>query len=120
MYLRFSSAIVLTLIIVLASGCLVSKGSTVRASGTKVSQPTLSQIEPGKTTESWLLAVAGEPSSRRKIDDHTSILRYEHSTTVRKGGSVFLLFRGHEEKTEKSAAVFEVTDGIITRYWTES
>src|SRR5689334_6269822 len=84
-----------------AGGCLVVKGNNTEESGVRVSQPTLDQIKPGETTEAWLVAALGEPSSRRSVDDHTQILRYDHTITNEKGGAVFLLFAGGES-TEKT------------------
>ena len=88
--------------------------------GTKVSQVTLDQIRPGETTESWLLGVAGQPTSRRTVDDHSAILRYDHVTTTSSGGTVFLLFAGGSSKQKSSSVIFEVRDGVIQRYWTET
>lgn len=110
----------LGLFLISAGGCLVMKGSSVEEEGVKLSEPTLSQVKLGETTEAWLVAAAGEPSSRRVIDDHTAILRYDHSITTAKGGAVFLIFAGGDEKTETTSTLFEVNDGVITRYWTES
>src|SRR5262245_42405931 len=58
----------------LAAGCLVTSRSSINESGARVSQVTLDQIRPGQTTEAWVLATAGEPTSRRVVDEHTSIL----------------------------------------------
>lgn len=103
-----------------SGGCLITSSSKTEESGTKVSQMTLNQIRPGETTETWLLATAGEPSSRRAADEHTSILRYDHVTTTSSGGTVFLLFAGNNKREQSSSVIFEVRDGVIERYWTES
>ena len=105
-----------------AGGCLVVSGTSAHESGVRVSAATLDQIEPGKTTEAWLLATLGEPTSRTKVDckDSVEILRYEHSTRKSSGGAVFLIFAGGSEHSSRSVAYFEVTDGIVTRAWTES
>ena len=104
----------------LTGGCLIMKGSSVDESGVKVGPSTLSQIEPGQTTESWLLAALGEPSRRSAVNEHISILRYDRTVTTQKGGTVFLLFAGGDEVTETTSAVFEITEGVVTKYWTES
>ena len=104
----------------LAAGCLVTTGKHTSESGTKVSNVTLDQIRPGQTTESWLLAAAGEPSSRRPIDEHASILRYDHVTTTSSNGTVFLLFSGGSTKKQSTSVIFEVRDGVVQRYWTET
>lgn len=103
-----------------AAGCLVTSSSKMEESGTKVSEVTLNQIRPGETTEAWLLAAVGEPTSRRDAGEGTSILRYEHVTTTSKGGTVFLLFAGGSKKEKSSSVIFEVKDGVVQRYWTES
>jgi hypothetical protein len=103
-----------------AGGCLVTSGSKTTQSGASVSEVTLDQIRPGQTTEAWLVAAAGQPSSRAKVDDHTEILRYDHVETRSSGGTVFLLFAGGSTRQKTTSVRFEVTDGVIQRYWTES
>lgn len=103
-----------------AGGCLVGSSSSVKEEGVKITGPTLAQIEVGKTTESWLVATAGEPTSRSKVDDHVQVLRYKHTETKDSGGYIFLIYAGGEEHKKTSTAIFEVTDGVVTRYWTES
>jgi hypothetical protein len=102
-----------------ASGCLIVRGSSVDESGTRITSPTLNQIITGETTEAWLVATVGEPTRRSAVDDHTSILRYDHTVTTQKGGTVFLLFAGGDQKEVRTSTIFEVTDGVVTRYWTE-
>lgn len=107
-------------ILSLSAGCLMTSHSSVKESGAKVSSVTLDQIRPGKTTEAWLLAAAGEPTTRREVDAHTAILRYDHVTSSSSGGTIFLLFSGGSTKQKTSSVIFEVSDGVIQRYWTES
>lgn len=106
--------------LVAVGGCLVTSSNRTEETGAKVSQVTLNQIRPGETTEAWLLATAGEPTSRRTADEHTTILRYDHVTTTSSGGTVFLLFAGGSRKEKSTSVIFESTDGVIQRYWTES
>jgi hypothetical protein len=103
-----------------AAGCLVTSGSSTKECGVKVSRVTLNQIQPGETTEDWLIAAAGEPSSRSRVDERTSILRYDHIETRSSHGTVFLLFAGGSKKEKTTSVRFEVTDGVIQKYWTES
>ena len=53
-------------LVVAASGCLVVSGKSVDERGTLITQNTLHQIEPGVTTESWLIATLGEPENRHQ------------------------------------------------------
>jgi len=113
------ACLALTGTVALASGCLVMKGQETSESGVKVTQSTLTQIKPSETTEAWLVAALGEPTSKRDVDEQTHILRYDHIVTTEKGGTVFLLFAGGESRQEKSTTYFEVKNSVVTRYWTE-
>lgn len=105
----------------LLSGCLVSSRSHSHESGVRISAATLEQIQIGKTTEGWLRAMLGEPSSVTDIPDRPGqrILRYTHRIEKGSGGAVFLIFAGSSKEVTTSRTYFEITDGIVTRYWTE-
>ena len=109
-----------TAFLLVAAGCLVTSSKKTEESGVRVSQVTLDQIRPGETTEGWLVAAVGEPTTKREAGDGTAILRYEYVTTTSSGGTVFLLFAGGSKKKESSTVIFEVKDGVIQRYWTEA
>ena len=104
-----------------APGCLVTSGNSVQESGVRVSSNTLAQVEIGRTTEAWLVAALGEPDARTAVagEEGVHILRYNHTVSRSGHGTLFLVFAGHHDRSETSSAYFEVTDGIITRYWTE-
>jgi len=116
---RISAVIVIAGFVAAASGCLIVRGSSVDEAGTKISSPTLSQIQTGETTEAWLVATVGEPTRRSAVNEHISILRYDHTVTMQKGGAVFLLFAGGDQTEQTTSTIFEVTDGVVTRYWIE-
>lgn len=103
-------------------GCLVTSSNTTTESGIRVSEATLSQVEPGRTTEAWLIALLGEPSSRVAVKDRPGqeILRYDFSRVEASGGSVFLIFGGSSRRETNQRVFFEVTDGVVTRHWQES
>ena len=111
--------VLLAIVLTVSSGCLVSHRKSVDEAGVQVSPATLAQVEPGHTTEAWLLATLGEPTSRRTVDDRVSILRYNYTRETSSRGRVFLLFSGRSKSQESSTTFFEVTDGIVTRHWTE-
>ncbi len=104
-----------------AGGCLVVSGSSTYESGVKISGPTLSQIEVGKTTEAWLIATLGEPTGRQKVEgrENVEIIHYAHRREETSGGVVLFLFAGGKEETYRSVTYFEIADGVVTRYWTE-
>jgi len=104
-----------------ATGCLIGTSNKVKESGTPVADTTLRQVEIGKTTESWLLATLGPPTTRSKVDDQpgVEIFAYNHQVVRTSGGYVFLLFSGSNEKVDQHRTVFEITDGVVTKYWSE-
>jgi outer membrane protein assembly factor BamE (lipoprotein component of BamABCDE complex) len=105
----------------LTSGCLIMSGKSIDESGVQVSSDTLRQVEPGVTSEAWLVATLGEPSERTTVEDQerVEILRYDYTIAKSEGGTVFLLFAGGSETRKTTRTYFEVTDGVVTRYWTE-
>jgi hypothetical protein len=107
-------------VLFIASGCLLTSSNTTDESGVRVGAGTLRQVEVGRTTEDWLLATLGPPTSRNKVRGELEILGYDHQVVKKSNGSVFLLFAGSSKKVEKSSTYFELSDGVVTRYWTES
>lgn len=117
----------------LLAGCLVSSSNSTQESGVRVSSTTLEQVVPNQTTEQWLIATLGDPTSRTAVQSgvptdanattvtgpKVEILRYDFSRTERSAGAVFLIFGGASSRSEQSRAFFEVTDGIVTRAWRE-
>jgi len=112
--------VMLALMLCVLSGCLITQRSKTEESGTRISQATLEQVEPGRTSEKWLRAVLGEPTSRQRVDERTDILRYNFSRETTKGGAVFLVFAGQSSTKETATTYFEITDSIVTRHWTDS
>lgn len=104
------------------TGCLITSSKQVKETGTPVSSTTLRQVEPGVTTKDWLLATLGPPTSRKCVEDqgNVEILAYQHEVVKTSRGKVFLLFSGSSNTVEAQKTFFEVTDGVVTRYWTES
>ncbi len=107
--------------VLFAGGCLIMSGQASHQTGIKVSEATLHQIEVGTTTESWLIATLGEPSRRSAVDgkENVELLVYEHTVHESSGGLVLFLFAGGSDVDRTSVAYFELTDGVVTRYWTE-
>jgi hypothetical protein len=84
----------------------------------RIGDETLKQFKAGTTTESWLLAVLGPPTSSSEVAniDNTKVYRYALGEVT---GSQISIFGG--PKTVKNTAVvyFIVTDGIVTRFWAD-
>lgn len=119
--IRLLTMLALTCFLIGASGCLITSASRVDESGVRVSPQTLEQVEPGETTEQWLVATLGEPTARSTVEgeDGTEILRYTYRRVESSKGAVFLIFGGSRRHEESQTTYFEVTDGVVTRMWTE-
>lgn len=120
--LRITAAAAATCVAVsLLGGCLVTSSNQVKERGTRVTQSTMRQVEPGQTTESWLIATLGEPQERTPVPSQpgVEILKYEYSVHDSGGGTIFLVFAGSHDRVKRSTTYFEVTDGVVTRHWTE-
>lgn len=113
------STVLLVCVTFALSGCLISSSSSNRGEGTRIKEHTLKQFEPGTTTKEWTLAVLGSPNKHEALDDGREILRYEYSRKVHSDTTVFLLFSGSSNKTEKQTVYFEFKDQVLSRYWVE-
>ena len=103
------------------SGCLVVTSNSSYEKGVKVTPATLQRIEVGQTTEQWVIATLGEPSERNVVEGqpNVEIFKYQHTTHESSGGTVLFLFAGHESNANKSVVYIEITDGVVSDYWTE-
>lgn len=114
--------LLIALVLFTATGCLISTASSVQEHGKPLSVSTLRQVEVGKTTEGWLLAAVGEPTSRAQVrgQDNVELLCYDHKRMKASNSTILFIFAGSSNKLETSRTCFEVTDGFVTRHWTES
>ena len=103
------------------SGCLIySSHASYSGKGKAVSDSTLDQIECGTTTKGWIIATLGEPSHQNTTQDGTEILEYQYG---KKRGNhfvflPFVIINGEHEN--KQTVYFEISDGIVKNFWTET
>lgn len=104
-------------------GCIVMGGKSTEETGVRVSASTMDQIVVGETSGAWVLATLGEPTERTCVNPDASpkveVYRYDHTVTKSDGTVVFLLFAGGSSETSRRTAYFEVTDGVVSKYWVE-
>lgn len=100
-----------------ASGCLVASDTHQSRTGTYVADTTFNQIKPGKTSEGWVRATLGPPTSESKLDDGTRLWKYSYTERRESSGAVFLIFGGHDEKEQTHTAFVELKDGVVTNAW---
>lgn len=95
------------------SGC----ATPIKQSGVRIGDETLKQFKAGVTTESWLLAVLGPPTSSSVVAgvENTKVYRYALGEAP---GGLGAIFSGEASKNT-SVVYFIITDGIVTRYWAD-
>jgi outer membrane protein assembly factor BamE (lipoprotein component of BamABCDE complex) len=100
------------------SGCLVMSDSKEKTEGKYIAEDTFAQIEPGKTTASWVKATLGDPSSRSKDDaSGDEIWKYNYTQIKEGSGAIFLIFGGTSRKENAGTAFIEFKNGLVTRKW---
>lgn len=99
------------------SGCLVSGSSKETMTGTYVGPSTFSEIEPGVTTEKWVIAALGEPTSKSTLDDGTSLWKWSYRKDKSSSSAVFLVFGGSSRKEVEGATFVQLKDGIVVKAW---
>lgn len=85
-------------------GCI----SQPTMSGVRVGDETLRQFEAGVTTEAWLVAMLGPPTSRAAVEGipNTEVFRYS-------------LYEADNASQTGSVVYFILTDGLVTRFWAD-
>ena len=100
-----------------AGGCLVTSDTSEHRSGNYVADSTFDQIRPGKTTEGWVDATLGKPTSVSRLADGTQIWKYSYTERRDSSGAVFLIFGGSSSSEKTHTAFVEIKDGIVTNAW---
>lgn len=118
---RILAALGFAAFILTASGCLVVSGSSTYESGVKITPTTLERIVVGQTTEAWVIATLGEPTEQNEVEGqpNVEIFKYEHTTHESSGGAVLFIFADAKNKSHKSVVYLEITDSVVSDYWTE-
>jgi len=117
---RAAACLALGSALLVLPGCLVSSTNWSEVEGSPISTHALDRVETGVTTEAWVLATFGDPTSRSDLEKGRTVLRYESRETRSGRGSVFLLFSGSSRTTSVRRTVFELEDGIVRDWWVES
>ena len=92
-------------------------GSGTSERGVRIGDETLAQFKAGTTTEDWLVAVLGPPSSCAPVRgvEQTRVLRY---TSVEESDGLLSGILGRSVHT-KAVTYFIVTNGVVTRFWAD-
>jgi hypothetical protein len=88
-----------------------------RETGVRIGDETLKQFKAGVTTEGWLTAVLGEPTSWAEVEgvENTKVFRY---ATGESSGGLASLFTGGWSKN-RAVTYFIISEGVVTRFWAD-
>jgi outer membrane protein assembly factor BamE (lipoprotein component of BamABCDE complex) len=106
----------------LLGGC-ISGSADVKMSGRHIGAATISQIEPGHTTQSWVRATLGDPTSiatATNAEGESEIWRYEWNVRKKSSGYVFPVVAGSANVEYNGVAYVEFEDGVVVRAWRDS
>lgn len=102
------------------SGCISGRSDvSYGPKGPVVGSETLRQIKVGSTSKEWLLGTLGEPTNETRTPEGTEILKYVYTKKVNSDLDVFIFLDFDDEREECTVLYFEITDGIVSRYWKE-
>lgn len=80
---------------------------------------TLRQVKVGSTSKEWLLGTLGEPTNETETPEGTEILKYVYTKKVDSDLDVCIFLDFDDRREERTVLYFELTDGIVSRYWKE-
>lgn len=113
--------VLLILAALMLTGCISSHSDVKYGSkGPAVGSATLRQVKCGETTKDWLLTVLGEPTRATQTANGSEVLTYEYTKTIDSDVSFCIFFDADDRREERTVYVFELEDGVVTRYWKES
>jgi outer membrane protein assembly factor BamE (lipoprotein component of BamABCDE complex) len=110
--------LVATVLLTTLTGC-ISSGSVSQYDGPNIGDHTLAEIKPDETSQAWVLAVLGEPTSKAVIDDPDGTVEVwkwvRRKITTIKGSALVV---SSKSKSEEVRTVYvEFKDGVVTRAW---
>lgn len=88
-------------------------------SGICIGEQTLKQIKEGKTRETWLRAVIGEPSSTSTVADDPGLSVLRYSTTQETDQSFFDALMGIPGERTVGTIYFIVREGVVEHFWAD-
>jgi outer membrane protein assembly factor BamE (lipoprotein component of BamABCDE complex) len=114
------AAVVLSTLTLLA-GCVSSQSDvTYGSTGPAIRGDTLRQIRIGQTNKEWLLGTLGEPSRSSQTSDGTEILTYVYTKKVDSRFDFCPFLDTHDRREEQTMYVFELQNGVVSKFWKES
>lgn len=94
------------------------QGPTIHYEGTYISDELVEEVQTGKTTDDWVLAVFGEPTAKADLRDGTTIWRWTYKPTEQQASVVDLFSSDPKEPELAARTVFiQFRDSVAIRKW---
>jgi outer membrane protein assembly factor BamE (lipoprotein component of BamABCDE complex) len=94
------------------------QGPVIRYEGTYISDELLEQVQDGKTTDDWVLAVFGEPNARADLRDGTTIWRWTYKPIEQQASVVEVFSKSEKEPKRATRTVFiQFRDAVAIKKW---
>lgn len=92
--------------------------SSVRYAGTNVSDGLIEEVDVGKTTDDWILAVFGEPDFQADLQDGTTIWRYSYRPITQQASGLEVFGKSDKEPELATRTVcVQFRDRIVIKIW---
>jgi len=104
------------LLTTLLPGCLITSKGDTSHSGQHISAETYAQVKEG-TTQGFVLATFGEPTSKTTLEDCSQIWRWRYTETRSSSGTVILLLSSSNRTETQHNTFVEFMDGVVVRTW---
>ena len=107
--------------VLVGSGCsVIESHEEVRFFGRMVDQRALDRIEPGTTTEDWVIATYGEPSRIDVTESGNRVLVYSSTKTTHTEARLLFVFDSSSHVETDHTVFIECNNGVVSRYWRKS
>ena len=91
--------------------------SVSTSTGIRIGDETLKHFKAGKTTENWILAILGEPSTTSPVEGEEDVKVLRYSLIQERSGGFISIFGKSEETV--STVYFVVRKGVVEAFWAD-
>ena len=113
-----SAAGLLAGVVLVGGGCsVIESHEEVRVSGRMLDSGALVRIEPGISSENWVIATYVEPSRVEITESGQRVLVYQSSKTTHKKAKLLFVFDASSHVETDRTVFIECTDGVVSRFW---
>lgn len=109
--------VLVTIAGLVTAATLTACGTTApqqRSAAAQIGDRTLRQFEAGVTTEAWLLAILGEPTSKAEVEGIPGAVVFRYGVWPTDDGTL-----AAPDFKNATVVYFIVIDGVVVRFWAD-